>query len=217
MRSIKIGNSFKARISLSLFFYFIFTLFYLFFGFHKSIIIILAISLFSLFKIFIPDKSLSINHRKILLDMSIIIYFFFILLIFLPTGPLRFESLIKVVFEELLFRFSMLGVISKFLNYQKKSRLIFVLTLNSILFSSLHFQYSTIWEYLTIFIQSLNFAFTYVNLGILSSIITHILWNNYFPNIIPQLPILLLTVGLPIYDTYQKEQRSKLQRIIHHG
>jgi hypothetical protein len=125
------------------------------------------------------------------------------------------ESVIKVVFEELLFRFSMLGIVKKYLRARKNFRTAFTLMLNGVLFSSLHFQYNTIWDYSTIFIQGLNFSLTYLNLGIFPSIITHLLWNYYYPNIVPQLPILILTIGLPLYDNYQSKRRARMQRIMH--
>jgi membrane protease YdiL (CAAX protease family) len=131
-----------------------------------------------------------------------------------PGDPLSFESLVKVFFEELLFRFSMLGIMGKYLDFEKRYRLIFILILNSVLFSSLHFQYSTIGAFSTVFIQGLNFAITFVSLGIIPTIATHLLWNYYFPNIVPQLPILFLTVGLPIYDNYQEKRMEKMKRII---
>lgn len=210
-----ISNSFYGRVFQSLIFYLLFTLFYIFFGFYKSIIIIFGISAFSFFQIIILDKSILVSRRSLLLVISVVIYFIFMTFLLLPRGPLRAESVVKVVFEEMLFRFSMLGIVKKYLNYKKNYRKVFTLILNGILFSFLHFQYNTIWDYSTIFIQGLNFALTYLSLGIFPSIITHLLWNYYFPNIVPQLPILILTIGLPLYDNYQSNRKDRMERIMH--
>jgi hypothetical protein len=171
--------------------------------------------MFSFFQVFILDKSILVSRRSLLIAISVVLYFFFLTFLLFLRGPFRPESFVKVVFEELLFRFSMLGIVKKYLNYKKNYRIAFTLILNGLLFSSLHFQYNTIWDHSTIFIQGLNFALTYLSLGIFPSIITHLLWNYYFPNIVPQLPILFLTIGLPLYDNYQSKRRAKMQRIMH--
>jgi membrane protease YdiL (CAAX protease family) len=109
----------------------------------------------------------------------------------------------------------MLGIMNKFLSFKNKTRLFFTIILNSILFSLLHFQYRTFGDYSTIFFQSINFALTYLSLGIIPTFVTHLLWNYYFPNIIPQLPILILTIGLPLYDNYKENRIERMKRIVH--
>jgi len=101
------------------------------------------------------------------------------------------QVLIKVVFEEVLFRLIMLGVMKRYLNLLNL-RLVFVaLIVNSLFFTTLHMQYETVPEYATIFFQSINFGLTYLSLGIIPSIANH------------------------LHITYREEKRIKRERIKH--
>ena len=208
-------TDFQKRFLLSFIFYSVFVIFYAILGFYVSSIITLALSTSIVFY-FLYDDIKSITIGWVIASFGVIVYLIVIMGLYRSVfwGQLG-QVLIKVVFEEVLFRLIMLGVMKKYLNLLNL-RLVFVaLIVNSLFFTTLHMQYETVPEYATIFFQSINFGLTYLSLGIIPSIANHLLWNLYFPNILLQIPISVAAIGYISYITYREEKRIKRERIKH--
>lgn len=196
-------------------FYSIFVIFYSIINFYVSSIVTLVFSISIVFYFFYDDiKSLTIRWMSA--SFGVILYLVVIIGFYQPVYWVQFGIImIKVVFEEVLFRLIMLGIMKRYLNLLNLRMVFAVLIVNSMFFTTLHIQYRGVPEYATIFIQSLNFGLTYLSLGILPSIVNHLLWNLFFPNILPQIPIFFVSVAYIFYIKYQEEKRIKSGRIVH--
>ncbi len=208
-------TDFQKRFLLSLIFYSVFVILYAILGFYASYIITLILSTSVVFYFLYGDIK-SITIRWVIASIGAIVYLIVIIGLYRPVfwGQLG-EDFIKVIFEEVLFRLIMLGVMKRYLNLLNL-RLVFVaLMVNSLFFTTLHMQYETIPEYAIIFFQSINFGLTYLSLGIIPSIANHLLWNLFFPNVMLQIPITLVAIGYILYITYREEERVKRGRFKH--
>ncbi len=208
-------DNFKNRMAISFVFYLAFTILYFFYDFYRSIMFVLPFAFFILLYLFFNDKIELMTRNGAFKVIGVVAYFLIILFLFSSQVLISAEKIIKVVFEELLFRLCMIGVVKKYLGFIYPRKIAAVLIINSLLFSSLHFQYDSLWQYTVIFVQGLNFGLTYLSLGILPTICTHVLWNAFFPSILSQIPILIATVVLPLYHIHKENERSKMGRIMH--
>jgi len=208
-------DNFKNRMAISFVFYLVFTILYFFYDFYNSITFVLPFAFFILLYLFSNDKIELMTRNGAFIVIGVVAYFLIIIFLFSSQVLISAEKIIKVVFEELLFRLCMIGVVKKYLDFIYPRKIAAVLIINSLLFSSLHFQYDSLWQYTVIFVQGLNFGLTYLSLGILPTICTHVLWNAFFPSILPQIPILIATVVLPLYHIHKENERSKMGRIMH--
>jgi len=208
-------TDFQKRFLLSFIFYSVFVIFYAILGFYVSAIITLILSISIVFYFFYDDiKSLTISWAYA--SFGVIVYLVVIIGLYQPVSWEQLgQTLIKVVFEEVLFRLIMLGIMKKYLNLLNVRMIFAVLIVNSLFFTTLHIQYRTAPEYATIFVQSTNFGLTYLSLGILPSITNHLLWNLFFPNILPQIPISVAAILYILYVNYQEERRIRSGRIMH--
>ena len=209
-------DDFKTRFSISFIIYISFTILKTLFGTYNSYIIILPPSLvFVLYVIIIDDIKL-ITKKGTYLFMGIFIYFLIIIYLY-PQNIMNdlVQVLIKASFEELLFRLCMIGIIKKYLAFTSMKRMMVVLIINSLLFTVIHTQYILLEDYATIYLQTISYGLTYLSLGIFASIISHTIWNLYLPNIIPQLPIFIVTIGHIYYLINRVRLLEKRGRVVH--
>lgn len=214
--STKTIGIFWIRLLISLVIYVVFICLYATFGFYLSFIVVLSPSIIFVLYLFSLDGFNFLNRRA--LYVSVLIFTYFLIIIFLyPSKKLGsfVQTGIKASFEELLFRFCMIGVVRKFLDFESKGRVAAILLINSFLFSLLHTQYELLGEYATIFLQGVNYGLTYVSLGIIPSIVSHLIWNLYFPNILPQIPILIMTILNIYYVISERRLQARRRRMTH--
>jgi len=209
-------NQFETRFFFSLLLYLFFILSYFLFGFYNAFLIVLTPSIIFIFYLYSVNGINYIDKKTMYITITNTIYFIIFIYLFPPYNYLQLEqAFIKVIFEELFFRFCMIGIVRKYLSFLKMKKTIIVLITNSLLFSFLHMQYVLLGEYSIIFIQGVNFGLTFLSIGIFSSIYSHLLWNLYFPNIIPQLPIFILAAANIIYLINLAKRESKKGKIMH--
>ena len=205
-------NTFRYRLILSTIFYSIFALIYLQYGFNIAGLLTLIPS-FLFYLHFLYVDQVKILDRKTMLYAIITVLYGLSTSLFLESdkNPIFNVILIKAGFEEIIFRLCMLGILKHYVDFEDSFKLGVVLVLNALFFSSLHVQYQDIWGYSLIFLQGLNFGVTYLGLGIVPSIVSHTLWNFYYPNVNPQLPILIAAVARIYYivDTRRRSERAE--------
>jgi len=109
-------TDFQKRFLLSFIFYSVFVIFYAILGFYVSAIITLILSISIVFYFFYDDiKSLTISWAYA--SFGVIVYLVVIIGLYQPVSWEQLgQTLIKVVFEEVLFRLIMLGIMKKYLN-----------------------------------------------------------------------------------------------------
>ena len=202
-------NTFRYRLILSTIFYSIFALIYLQYGFNIAGLLTLIPS-FLFYLHFLYVDQVKILDRKTMLYAIITVLYGLSTSLFLESdkNPIFNVILIKAGFEEIIFRLCMLGILKHYVDFEDSFKLGVVLVLNALFFSSLHVQYQDIWGYSLIFLQGLNFGVTYLGLGIVPSIVSHTLWNFYYPNVNPQLPILIAAIAR-IYSIVETRRRSE--------
>jgi len=209
-------DTFGIRLLISLVIYVIFTYLYTMYGFYISFIATLTPSIIVVLYLYSLD-GFNLLNRKVLYTSILILTYFFTIIVFFPSKRLdNFEqTVIKVSFEEFLFRFCMIGIVRKFLDFESVKRTAAILLINSLLFSMLHIQYELLGEYVTIFLQGINYGLTYLSLGIIPSILSHLLWNLYFPNILPQTPIFFMAVFYIYYTISERRTLARRRKITH--
>jgi len=207
-------NTFRYRLILSTVFYSIFALIYLQYGFNLAAFVTLIPS-FSFYLYFLYEDNLEILDKGTIFFAVIVVLYGLFISLFLRSdkNPFFNAILIKAGFEEILFRLCMLGILKYYVDFEDNVKMGVVLILNALFFSSLHVQYQDIWGYSTIFLQGLNFGVTYLGLGIVPSIVSHTLWNYYYPNVNPQLPILVAAVARIYYDVDTRRRSERAERI----
>jgi len=109
-------TDFQKRFLLSFIFYSVFVIFYAILGFYVSSIITLALSTSIVFY-FLYDDIKSITIGWVIASFGVIVYLIVIMGLYRSVfwGQLG-QVLIKVIFEEVLFRLIMLGVMKRYLN-----------------------------------------------------------------------------------------------------
>lgn len=214
--SLKSRDNFKIRFLASLIIYFIFIILRTLLGIYNSYIIILPPSIIFILHTFSIDNGKLITRKGAYFSIGIFMYFLFIIFIYPSNKLISLDIvLIKAIFEELLFRLFMIGIVKKYLNFISIKRMLFVLIINSLIFSVIHTQYKLIEDYATIFVQSISYGLTYLSLGIFASIVSHTIWNLYLPNILPQIPILIVTMGNIYYKINRTLALKKHGKIMH--
>ena len=207
-------NTFRYRLILSTVFYSIFVILYLKYGFNVAALITLIPS-FLFYLHFLYEDNVEILNRDTILFAVIVVLYGLLTTTFLTSDKYPFFNaiLIKAGFEEILFRLCMIGILKYYVDFEDSVKLVVVLVLNALFFSSLHVQYQDIWGYSLIFLQGLNFGVTYLGLGIVPSIVSHTLWNFYYPNVNPQLPILIAAIARIYYIVETRRRSERAERI----
>jgi hypothetical protein len=203
------------RFSLSILLYLIYTFIYVNFGFYTASYLLIP-PLPLIFNLHRADHIKRNTGLTILFSLSTIIYLLILFLFLSPSWDVLFLILWKALLEELFFRLTLLGLIRSYINFKETTgKTIIILSLNSILFSILHMQYTSTGEYLTIFLLGLNYGVVYIVMGIIPSIISHTLWNLYHPNIILQVPITISGILYLYLSRKIEEDKEKRKRIMH--
>lgn len=165
---------------------------------------------------FLLDNCKLITRKRTYFSIGIFIYFLIMIFIYPPNKLVSLDLvLIKAIFEELLFRLCMIGIVKKHLDFISLKRMLIVLIVNSLIFSAIHTQYKLIEDYAIIFVQSISYGLTYLSLGIFASIVSHTIWNLYLPNILPQIPILIVTMGNIYYKINRMLALEKRGKVMH--
>ena len=207
-------SNFKYRLVLSTLIYLIFTIFYLAYGFYPSSILTLIPS-FGLYLYFVTYDKVNLIEKTGIIYSVIVVFYGLLLTIIVYSVKTPFFStiLIKAGFEEIIFRLCMMGLLKHYVDFDDFFKMGVILVLNALFFSSLHVQYSDIWDYSTIFLQGLNYGIIYIGLGIVPSIVSHTIWNLYYPNINPQLPILIFSIARIYYSIVSKQRKERATRM----
>ena len=206
--------TFRYRLILSTVFYSIFALIYLQYGFNIAALVTLIPS-FLFYLYFLYEDKVEILDKETIFFAIIVVLYGLLTSFFLESDKLPFINviLIKAGFEEILFRLCMLGILKYYMDFEDGFKMGVVLVLNALFFSSLHVQYQDIWGYSLIFLQGLNFGVTYLGIGIVPSIVSHTLWNFYYPNVNPQLPILIAALARIYYIVETRRRSERAERI----
>jgi membrane protease YdiL (CAAX protease family) len=207
-------NQFNTRLFLSCGLYLIFATFFIMDGLYPayifSLIIAFPLSLYTQ----IEEGIFLINRKSIYLTLFYILYFFLVYF-FYPVNLFYLSQIFTVVtFEELFFRFSFLGILRSdmdFIKFPLRTCILFII--NSLFFLALHKQYTNFFEYLVVFFLSLHYCLIYYSSGIVPSIISHVLWNLYSPNIIFQVPYFVTNLILIILPVELEKRRERRERV----
>jgi len=209
-------DDFKFRFIISLITYFMFIILRTLIGVNNSYTIILPPAIIFVTYIFFKDNYKLITRKGAYISAGICTYFLILIFLYPPNGKSDLDLvLIKASFEEFLFRLCMIGIVKKYLDFTSTKRMLFVIIINSLIFSAIHTQYKFLEDYAIIFVQSVSYNLTYLSLGIFPSIISHTIWNLYLPNILPQTPILIITMGNIYYTIYRPRWLERREKITH--
>jgi len=206
---------FSLRLFLSSFFYLFFLIFFYLKGLYQaylySLILALPPSIY-----FQSQNELNKNEfmKRLGFSSGSIVYFGITLLIFPQNLVTLNMTFTKVFFEELFFRFSLLGIFSTDFDFENTPLKTYILiVINSIFFLSLHKQYSDIFDLILVFILGIHYSFCYVSLGIIPAFISHMFWNLYSPNLIFQIPFFVGILGSIFLPKIIKRRRERKKRV----
>lgn len=206
---------FSLRLFLSSFIYLFFLIFFYLNGLYQaylySLILALPPSIY-----FQSQNQLNKNEfmKRLGFSSGSIVYFGFTLLIF-PKNLVTLNIIFsKVFFEELFFRFSLLGIFSTDLDFENTPLKTYILiVINSIFFLALHKQYSDIFDLLLVFILGINYALCYVSLGVIPAFVSHMFWNLYSPNLLFQIPFFVGILGSIFLPKIMIRRRERSKRV----
>jgi len=131
-----------------------------------------------------------------------------ILLVFHPPKLAEWYTifLLQGFREEVFFRFFMMGLLGKWLfsegGVELSLRSILLLISNTVFFAMGHAQYGTdLASLMIVFILGILFGYFFINMGLITSIILHAMWNIYLPL---RWPATILFLGLFTIDLLHK-------------
>jgi len=166
-----------------------------FLGYFLSFLLTNILCVLFLLYLHRQDKILSINYGKIIYSLIFILYFITIIIFFKP--PLISEFILIFIqqasFEEIYFRFFMIGINKK--HYTDTKTTLKTIILNNLFFITFHLR--TFNNLIQVFLLGLIFTYVYLNTDIISSIISHAIWNLYLPSSTSAyfvLPVLILPI-----------------------
>jgi len=197
----------RLTFSIILYLFFLILLFRIDFHIDLFLMLIYAVP-FILYKIH-DDGLPLITKEEIVFLIINISYFFSILLIFIPNKLNEWMTIViyQALFEELFFRFCMIGITKKYVKFKSPLSVLLVLIINSFLFSCAHVQYQALEQKIIIFMLGVINGIIYLSVGIFPSVISHALWNFYY-NIILILPI-IITAFISIFFILNKNRALK--------
>ncbi|MFP3951221.1 MAG: CPBP family intramembrane glutamic endopeptidase [Candidatus Bathyarchaeia archaeon] len=138
------------------------------------------------------------------------IYLFSLIVFYPPKEGVRYEGFYKVFLEELFFRLSLLGILWSKLDLLKKPfRTVIVVIFNGILFSALHVQYTLVKDYATVSMLGINYAAILLEIGIIPTIVAHLIWNIYHPNLLLQVPLIFMNLSWLFYRHKREVNRER--------
>jgi len=183
--------------------------------FYISFLIIIIISLFLIFVTYKKDGLLIMKKREFAYGLFYFTYF--IILIYLYVPPLINQFVLifikQATFEEIYFRFYMIGINKRYYNKILSIEFIMTLLASNLIFTIYHSE--NLYICIQVFLLGLIFSYIYFNTGIISSIITHAIWNFYLPTSLSRYfisPILILPF---ILDFIYHHVRARMLLILH--
>ena len=207
--------SFRLRLILSSIFYLCFVILFYLIGLYQSFLLSLILSFPTSLYFQIKNQSMkNIDISRIKLSFGYSLYLVIILLLF----PIKL-SILNVIFtmamfEEIFFRFCLLGIFKYELDFEdNKWKTVLLIIINSIFFLALHKQYTDFFDLLVVFLLGIYYALSYITLGILPAFIAHIFWNLYSPNLLFQIPIILgilLSILIPRYLSDRTDRKNRI-------
>jgi len=211
---LEVLDKFHFRVMVSLTLYLLFITFYLTSGLYESYIIMLIPSLILAFYFSIKDTVIWFDPPRLFSAFLSILYFSSILTIFPSKKGIDYDQVSKVLFEELFFRLSLIGILKNKLDLLKRPlRTGVMVLLMGALFSALHVQYTLIEEYVMVCILGMNYILIFLEIGLIPTIASHLIWNLYKPNALLQVPFLIATIFNLFYRDKKERNRDRKRRI----
>ncbi len=149
--------------------------------FYISFLIIIIISLFLIFVTYKKDGLLIMKKRELAYGLFYFTYFIILIYFYAPPSINQFVLIFikQATFEEIYFRFYMIGINKRYYNKILSIELIMTLLASNLIFTIYHSDNLFIW--MQVFLLGLILSYIYFKTGIISSIITHAIWNFYLP------------------------------------
>jgi hypothetical protein len=149
------------------------------------------------------DGFLYLSKKKSLVSLAFVFVGILLIMLKRPSIEGLFTIIVKQgIAEELIFRLGMLGILRIHLKFETiiQKETWAVLLLNSGLFSLLHHNI-----FLSLFVLSLIYGYLFLKFGIVSSIVSHVLWNFYL-----NLEVLVIVVIMIVsYESFNRFRRRK--------
>ena len=168
-----------------------------FLSFYHSLFLIATISFTLTIYFNKKDGVQIITTNEFIIGLLCILYFTILIVTYTPPKMSEIELILirQSIFEEIIFRFFMIGVNKKYISKNTVKEAIIVLFSTTFIFTIFHGY--DIWGNFQISLISLVFTYIFLNINIIPAIISHAIWNLYIENNIKTillLPIMITTI-----------------------